>query len=241
MSSKDKCTRFFIYSADWTHAAALQNLISGKKTPDNYISLPQLTISELCEYTGPPPHIIILDVPPGRYVALILALRKSFPQAQMICTQHYFLYSDRMVAEYFGGILLKEYDALISGYPNIGIAEHLTSPIFSAAYPRLRFFCSSVPPQVVLGSLEKWIRRRLSEVIPSSRTRTITLDWLARGISLRETAKQLKRSEKVMYHYRWMMMQALGIRHCSRDFIHSLTVNAGPTNWKKPDKKTAHK
>lgn len=236
MSSKDICTPVFIYSADWTHAAALQNLIRGKNTTDNYILLPKLTISDLCNHTGPPPHIIILDVPPGRYVALILALRKNFPQALMICTQHYFLFSDRMVAEYFGGMLLKEHDALISGYPNIGIAEHLTSSLFSAAYPQLRSFCASVPPQVVLGSLENWIRRRLSGVMPSSRTRAITLDWLAKGISLRETAKQLKRSEKVMYHYRWLMMQALGIRHCSRDFILSLTVKAGPTNWKDQDK-----
>ncbi|WP_213131804.1 hypothetical protein [Citrobacter sp. FP75] len=236
MSSKDKCTPVFIYSADWTHATALQNLIRGKKTTERYILLSQLTISDLCSYVGPPPHVIILDVPPGRYVALILAFRKIFPQALMICTQQYFLYSDRMVAEYFGAMLLKEYDALISGYPNVGIAEHITSSLFSAAHPPIRPFCASVPPQVVLGSLEIWIRRRLSGVIPSSRTRAITLDWLARGISLRETAKQLKRSEKVMYHYRRLMMQALGIRHCSRDFIHSLTVKAGPTSWKDHDR-----
>lgn len=236
MSGTDVCTSVFIYSADWTHTAALQNLIRGKKTTEHYTLLPQLTISELCNYSGLPPHVIILDVPPGRYVALLLALRKNFPQALIICTQQYFLYSDRMVAEYFGGMLLKEYDALISGHPNIGIAEHLTSSLFSAAYPPLRSFCASVPPQVVLGSLEIWIKRRLSGVMPSSRTRAITLDWLARGISLRETAKQLKRSEKVMYHYRRLMMQALGIRHCSKDFIHSFTVKAGPTNWKDQDR-----
>lgn len=232
MSSQDEYTSVFIYSADWTHAAALQNLIWSNKTAGNCVLLQQLGISELRDYTGPPPNIIILDVSPGRYVALILAFRKRFPQALIICTQNYFLYSDRMVAEYFGGMMLKEYNALISGYPNTGITDHITSSLFSAAHSPIRTFCTSVPVQVVLGSLENWIRRRLAEIIPSTRTRVVSLDWLAKGISLRETARQLKRSEKVMYHYRGVMMQTLGIRHCSRDFIPSLTVEAGPASWK---------
>ncbi|MEG2398560.1 MAG: hypothetical protein RSA95_00390 [Citrobacter sp.] len=231
MSEKEKYETVLIYSPDWTHGVALKNLFISGDDGAHYILRTDTSAAGVFGSDGFFPDLIILDMSPRDSVASIIFLRRQYPDVKLIFTRQYFLYSDRMVAEYFGGIWLKEYDALMAGYPDTGVMEHITSPLFSGPQPPVRILSDTVTIQVVLGSLEQWMRRRLAGVISSPRTREVSLDWLIRGVSLRETAQVLRRSEKVMYHYRWRMMQALGICHYSRDFIPSLTVAAGPTGW----------
>ncbi|HII3146303.1 TPA: hypothetical protein ACY3HI_004754 [Citrobacter braakii] len=231
MTEKGKYETVLIYSPDWTHGVALEKLfLSGGQGVD-YIFRINMSVADVFGSDGLFSNLIILDMSPRDSVALIVFLRRQCPDVKLLFTRQYFLYSDRMVAEYFGGIWLKEYDALMAGYPDTGIMEHITSPLFSGPWSPVRILSDTVTIQVVLGSLEQWIRRRLPDVISSPRIREVSLDWLIRGVSLRETARVLRRSEKVMYHYRWQMMRGLGIRHYSRDFIPSLTVAAGPTGW----------
>lgn len=231
MTEKWKCETVLIYSPDWTRGIALRGLFIPDNNGVKFIFRSEMSVVGLCVNNHPPPGVIILDMPPRDSVSLIISLRRKYPDVNLVFTRQFFLYSDRMVAEYFGGIWLKEYDALMAGYPDVGVMEHIASPLFAAAIPPVRELSDTVTIQVVLGSLEQWIRRRLSGVMSSPRIRSVVLDWLVQGVSLRETARVLSRSEKVMYHYRWLTMQALGIRHCNRDFIPSLTVTAGPTGW----------
>lgn len=226
--------QIFIYSKDWIHASALKHLFCGKRTDAEFDIMIMESIATLCMPHFQKPYVIIIDVQPSRYVSLIFTLRKNFPDTFLICTQRFFLYSDRMVSEYFGGIFLKEYEALMSGYPEVGIADHIASQLFSGAYPPLRHFDDD-NAEDIMNSLNKWLRKRLPELIRSSKAREINLDWLARGVSLRDTAKHLRKSDKLVYHYRWLMMKALGINHYSRDYIQSLTVKAWPNGYDNND------
>lgn len=226
--------KIFIYSEDWIHANALQHIICGTHTDDEFDIEIKDSISTLCTSSFHKPYAIIIDARPSQYVSLILTLRKNFPDTFLICTQRFFLYSDRIVSEYFGGIYLKEYEALMSGYPEVGIADHIASQLFSGAYPPLRHFDDD-NAEDIMKSLNKWLRKRLPELIRSSKVREINLDWLARGVSLRDTARRLRKSDKLVYHYRWLMMKALGINHYSRDYIQSLTVKAWPNGYDNND------
>ena len=226
--------KIFIYSEDWIHAIALQHLICGKHTDDEFDIEIKDGISTLCRPSFHKPYAIIIDAKPSQYVSLILTLRKLYPNTFLICTQRFFLYSDRIVSEYFGGIFLKEYDALMSGYPEVSIVDHISSQLFSGAYPPLRHFDEDYV-QDILFSLNKWLRKRLPGLISSSQALEINMKWLIRGISLRDTARHLRKSDKLVYHYRRLMMKALGINHYSRDYIQSLTVKAWPNSHRNND------
>lgn len=217
-----------IYSPDWTHRKALENLFSQESLNRGLVIKTAATVSDLLADSHSPPALIILDIQPRSATGIILMLRKKYPLVSLIFTGDYFLYSDRMVAEYFGGIWLKQYDALMAGYPVTGVAEHITSSLFAGACPQIRLFSEATTINDVLPLLKMWLSQRLIGVVSSYRMREVVLDWFVRGVSLRETACRLRRSEKVLYHYRSLMMQALGIHHYSRDFIPSLTVTAGP-------------
>lgn len=217
-----------IYSPDWTHRTALENLFSQESLRDGLVIKTAETVSDLLANSHSPPALIILDIQPRSAPGIIMTLRRKYPLVSLIFTGDYFLYSDRIVAEYFGGIWLKQYDALMAGYPATGVMEHMTSSLFAGACPSVRIFSDTTTINDVLPLLDLWLSQRLAGVVSSYRMREVALDWFVRGVSLREVACRLRRSEKVLYHYRCLMMQALGIRHYSRDFIPSLTVTAGP-------------
>lgn len=217
-----------IYSPNWTHRKALENLFSQESLSNGLVIKKAATVSDLLVSSHSPPVLIILDIQPRSAPGIILALRRKYHFVSLIFTGDNFLYSDRMVAEYFGGIWLKQYDALMAGYPETGVVEHITSSLFAGACPPVRIFSDAMTVSDVLPLLNSWLSQRLVGVVSSYRMREVVLDWFVRGVSLRETACRLRRGEKVLYHYRSLVMQALGIHHYSRDFIPSLTVTAGP-------------
>lgn len=219
-----------IYSPNWTHRIALEYLVCMKKervkrTVKSCKSLEQV-LDNKDNYA---PEFCVLDMLPRESIATVVSLRKLYSNIKIIFVGNYFLYSDRMVAEYFGGIYLKEYNAVLAGYPDIVIDDHLSSNLFSGAYPPIRTLDKEKSVDGIITSLERWIKDRLTGVMPSPRVREIVLRWLVKGAAPAEVARILGRSDKVMYHYRWLMIRALGIRRGRREFIASLSVAAGPT------------
>ncbi|POT57848.1 hypothetical protein C3432_07855 [Citrobacter amalonaticus] len=230
MQKRRRLTGALIYSPNWTHRVALEYLVYDKREQTTQIIKSSDTLTTILQenesYT---PILCVLDMLPRNSVSAILSLRKMYPEIAIVFVGNYFLYSDRMVAEYFGGIYLKEYDAILAGYPDISMNEHIISTLFSGAYPPIRNINKDISVESVLASLECWIKDRLTGVMPSPRVREIVLKWLVKGASPAEVARILGRSDKVMYHYRWLMIRALGIRKGGREFIASLSVAAGPT------------
>ncbi|MCO5784684.1 hypothetical protein [Citrobacter meridianamericanus] len=90
-------------------------------------------------------------------------------------------------------------------------------------------YCTGKPDmEQMLHLMRRWLAQRLQSKVASQQAVNIILYWLEVGGSVREMGERISRSEKLVYHYRWQIMQALGIRNTALEFIPSVTVNAGP-------------
>ncbi|WP_370619540.1 hypothetical protein [Citrobacter meridianamericanus] len=74
------------------------------------------------------PDVLVLDISLRVNCGLMSTLRQNYPSLPVVIVQRRFLFSDRVAAEYFGHIWLKEYDALLAGYPAVLLQEHLSHP-----------------------------------------------------------------------------------------------------------------
>lgn len=182
-------------------------------------------VDSICK-SGITPEMIIIDLPPRSNFGVIFSLRKSFPETVMMFVQNFFLHSDRMVAEYMGGILLKEYNTLIACYPHFILTEFISSGDLYFPQPPTRVLGKETSIKQVLNELDLWIWQRLPNMISSARGREMVMSWMLNGEPAAKIAIMTGRSRKLIYHYRWMTMHALNIKNYSRDFTSSLTVKA---------------
>ncbi|PLC63462.1 hypothetical protein B9P82_13245 [Citrobacter sp. L55] len=168
-----------VYSHDWTRRIGLESIAGGY---DN-LSLSLSSKTDMCDGTvsfvdsicksGMTPEMVIIDLPARSNVGLIVTLRKNFPETVMMFVQKGFLYSDRMVAEYMGGILLKEYDVIFACYPHFSITEFISSGDLNFPQPPVRVLGKEITIKQVLNALDCWIGQRLPNMISSARGREI--------------------------------------------------------------------
>ncbi|MHA7848022.1 hypothetical protein [Serratia sp. D1N4] len=170
--------------------------------------------------------LIIIDGAPRCHFSLILQLRAKWPVLPLMVTQHYFLFSDRMMQEYFGHLILKEYNALLAGFPNISAAEHAGGAFAGSEWAGCqRTSLVEISPEVVLIELNQWLRQRLAAVVTSPKARAVAIDLLSRGYTPAEAGKLIGRSHKVIYHHRQVIKKVLGLDNLAMELIPSLTFS----------------
>lgn len=216
----------YIYSTNYFMGVALGHICAPeKKKSINYLTdfdefIPEGN-GELTDY-------IILDMPPRSAVLWLYNIRCRHPALPVIFTQRAFLFSDRIVAEYFGNLWLLEYDAALSAYPADTPLALINDNAFSGPYcaglMRNQEVFSEVSERRLREFLNALLRSRLTGIIASSRIREVVMDWLVQGVSPLETSRQIQISDKVVYLYRRIAMDAVGIAHVGRDFISSLKI-----------------
>ncbi|HCR3450451.1 TPA: hypothetical protein ON570_004088 [Citrobacter werkmanii] len=211
-----------IYSEIWARQTALEHIYHHNNCLFRYYSFHEKAF--FCESTNCKPDIVILDIPPRNNVNLILRIRQKTPSTYIFFTQHRFLFSDRVVAEFFGGIWLLEYDSIMTGKTGFLLSRPQTSPVFSGVYTSIRVTDGCRDDEYILDELNIFLRRRFSSVV-SPRVADIVLRWLVIGLPVVEVCRLTGLKAKTIYHYREMTMKRLRIRHYSRDFIASLIIS----------------
>lgn len=221
----DVFSTVLIYSQLWPVAEALTGLCSNEDVRDRNVVAVMFQEDILMEIMRVQPELVILDISPRVSCALLNKLRHYHPSLSVIITQPRFLFSDRVVAEYFGNIWLKEYDSLLAGYPAVLLPEHLIyDALAGIECGGTSFYRGYTELPVLQESLTDRIRCRLFDISGSSRLCEVVMEWLVKGVTPLETGLSLARSSKVVYHYRWQAMRLLNIHNPAKDFIPSLTV-----------------
>lgn len=219
-----------VYSSCWPVNEAIAGLCQPEKRgkPGQIMQVFSLNdlLRELMTYQ---PDILVLDISPHQHGGLLNTVRVLFPALPVMIVQSRFLFSDRVVAEYFGHVWLKEYDALLAAWPSLLLQEHLTDQQFSGTQSSGYFHSRSrsagkMPPAELREQFGTLVRKRLYDLTNSPRLCEVVMDWLIQGESVAETGRYLSRSHKVIYHYRCRVMKLLNIRNASKDFVSSLTV-----------------
>ncbi|MBB1199197.1 hypothetical protein EGM70_02610 [Enterobacteriaceae bacterium 89] len=169
------------------------------------------------------PDYLVMDTPARECAYLIYDIREKYPTLPIVLVQKEFLFSDRVVAEYFGSVILKEYNALLSTWPST-----LPSGLFrdeSFCGPKFYFRASfKNNGKNISAEINRWMRTRLEGIVQSRRAREVSLNWLAKGIPPLRVSKKIDRSDKVVYFYRSIVMRDLNIEK-TRDFVASLNVS----------------
>lgn len=221
-----------IYSAEWAKATALKYLCSQKAGVYSGIlgNISGLT-DYLDEKKKTPPDVLVLDIPARNYVSLLCYIRRQYPVLPIIITQPKVLFSDRVVAGWFGNIWLREYDSLMAGYPETLLESCVTDSRFSGINAAAA--CSAgcggeARDGQMLSYMERWLSGRLAGCTGSERCAWVVTEWLSRGVSPREVGARLQCSDKLVYHYRWRVIRVLGISGHPGDFIPSLSLKLGP-------------
>ena len=225
--------KILIYSLSWPIIHALSELCNNGKSEHQTVHISCHLSDVMPDIIRYAPDIVVLDISLHDNCGVVNAIRLYHPYLPVIVTGNYFLFSDRVVAEYYGYIWLKLYDALLSGYPEFTLTDHLQAVCFAGTE-------SGGSPQI--GVIDRWeenaslliidlsaqLRRRFYHLAGSPRLCEVVFDWLIKGISSVQTGQCLERSSKVIYHYRRQAMRSLQIKYFNRDFIPSLTVGFKP-------------
>lgn len=224
-----------VYSSEWAKLAALKSLCGYSGVMDNIyvetVSDVWVLFSRLNETHSDAPDVIVLDIPARDYIGLLCYIRRLYPTLAVIVIQSRILFSDRVVATWFGNIWLREYESLMAGYPDLLINACVTDSRFADA--NCSAACASECPRgasdaQVLGGVERWLCGRLTEKTGSARCAHVVTEWLSRGVSPQEAGERLQRSDKLVYNYRWQVIRALNITGHPRDFFPSLSLKVGP-------------
>lgn len=216
-----------IYSPLWPVATALIGLCHNSKGHKCHVVMGEADI--LPEAIRIKPDILVVDISPRIICGMLNVFRHYFPTVPVIITQSRFLFSDRVVAEYFGHIWLKEYDALLAGYPETDLPEHILSDALAGVEcGRLHCLGEYLRLSQLRDALTCQIRRRLFAVTRSQRLCEVVMDWLVKGNSPAEVSRSIARSTKLVYYYRSCVIRELNIRNQAMDFIPSLTMEITP-------------
>lgn len=228
-----KMKHIILYSAEWAKLAALK-FLCGYSEYDSKVCIKNTqSVGELVFLLNKKaPDMILLDIPARDYISLLCHIRQRYPDLPVIITQSTVLFSDRTVASWFGNIWLRDYDSLTAVYPDIPVHSVITDNQFAgtdsaAACPA---GCpGSVDDMQLLGCMEHWLCQRLSQRVGGERCAQVVTQFLSQGVSPQETGKCLRRSDKLIYHYREKVIRSLGISRHPGDFIPSLTLKNGPS------------
>ncbi|HCR3451182.1 TPA: hypothetical protein ON570_004866 [Citrobacter werkmanii] len=237
-NKKDVQHNGIVYSTEWVKAIALKYLCGHAGNNKNSgINIARDIQEVLFLLNEKSPDWIVLDIPARDYVSLLCHIRRQYPALPVIITQSRILFSDRAVASWFGNIWLREYNCLMAGYPGTPVSACVTDPRFAGTSSAAACVteCQGNPCDgQVLNRMERWLCGRLSERMTSGRCARVVTGWLSHGISPRDAGSQLRRSEKLMYYYRWRVMQELGISGHPANFIPSLSLKEGPVSADRP-------
>ncbi|VXC55076.1 conserved hypothetical protein [Enterobacterales bacterium 8AC] len=226
MDREDKFKNIIIYSKNTVIGTALEYLCQPQSGCDVYVTriCDIATLFETLSVKSV--DLIIIDGAPRCHFSLVFNLRAKWPTLPLMATQSYFLFSDRMMQEYFGHLILKEYDALLAGFPNISAAEHVGIAFAGSEWAGCqRASLAEISPEVVLIELNQWLRQRLAGVITSSKARAVAIDLLAQGYTPTEAGRLIGRSHKVIYYHRQAIKKCLGLNNFAMELIHSLTFS----------------
>lgn len=232
--AEKKLSSVLVYSPHWPVGQALCHLcVPAKKNqadPENVGAEIIYRQGEvLAKINEVNPDILVMDIPLRMNCGLMSLIRHYYPSLPVMIVQSRFLFSDRVVAEYFSHVWLKEYDVLLAGYPALPLQAHLSHPAFAGAEcggsSDYRLVSQCVEnTENIRREMDARLRLRLYDLLKSPRLCEVVMDWLAAGATPMEVGASLSRSAKVVYHYRGQVMRALNITRCARDFIPSVTV-----------------
>ncbi|EGB2808519.1 hypothetical protein H7D82_000764 [Salmonella enterica] len=171
---------------------------------------------------------VVLDVNPARFLYDLYCLRITFPNLPVIFTQERFHFVDSIISRFFGGVWLKEYDAILAGWPRINLMEHVSNEIFSGADMNCCFYTfmgkEIVSKQVFFECLREWIDSRLAGVILSKREREVYFDIAISGLEVRGIALKLKVSNQVVYSCRRSIINVIGADSCRKKKLNFMSV-----------------
>ncbi|MBC3377820.1 hypothetical protein H8I69_01640 [Serratia fonticola] len=215
-----------MHSINTVTGVALEYLCQSKSGCDVYVERTCNTEILFETLSATRPDLLIIDGAPRCHFNLIRQLRANWPVLLLMATQHYFLFSDRIMQEYFGRLLLKEYDALLAGFPNISAIEHVGIEFAGPEWAGCqRSSLAEIPPEEVLIEINQWLRRRLAGVVTSAKARAVAIDLLSQGYTPAEAGKLLGRSHQVIYHHRQVIEKALRLKNPAMELIPSLTFS----------------
>lgn len=217
-----------ILSPDFIISAALAGLQSIKKECTVYAVSEKNELLSVINRLNP--DYIVLDLPARDCVFLLCTIRRQFPALPVIIIRARHFFSDAIVASWFGNIWLKEYRTLMAGYPSVAPTDYVDSHNFQGTecVGACSLYCRGKADSTqILSSLQKWLEQRLSYRFPSRQGMRVIMNWLESGGTARDVGQRIGRSEKLVYHYRWRIMQELGLSNTALEFIPSVTVSAG--------------
>ncbi len=179
------------------------------------------------------PDCIIIDAAPGQCLSLLYTLRFRFGCLPVIFTRKKFLFSDRIAAEFFSGVLLRDYDALMNAFPqstpvDLPHDEAFAGPEYSGSAPVYKVTArTGMSEDTLVRVLNIWLLSRLSGIIPSVTGRAIIMFCLIDDMSVEKMANRMQISDKSIYYHRSKIMKMLEIRRTSHDFIKSFRFFKG--------------
>lgn len=220
-------TTVIICAVNHVMRTALKHIsTSGRKQKVRVISLYHLgdIIQATEQYS---PDCIIIDSTPRQCVFLLYTLRFRFGCLPVIFTCKDFLFSDRIASEFFGSVLLRDYDVLMNSFPNIPPVDlshndMFSGPEYSGSAPVYKVTPSiGISEDTLIRILNIWLLYRLPGIVPSATGRNVIMSCLIDNMSIEKIANRMKISDKSIYYHRSKIMKMLGIRRTSHDFIKS--------------------
>lgn len=148
---------------------------------------------------------IVLDINPVEYSYELYCIRSTFPEMLVIIMQRDFYLLDKIIAQFFGGMWLIEYDAALAVLPSKNLIDFVSDDFFAYANMTLPLYKESFT-----DSLKKWIDIRLAEFISSARDREVLYCMVFNGLSVKEIAEKLKVSNQVIYLCRKRVLNSMG-------------------------------
>ncbi|ECY4325439.1 hypothetical protein AU954_07770 [Salmonella enterica subsp. enterica serovar Enteritidis] len=173
------------------------------------------------------PDCIIIDAAPRQCLFLLFTLRCRFGCLPVIFTRKTFLFSDRIATEFFGSVLLRDYDALMNAFPqsrlsNLPSNQAFAGPEYSGSAPVYKLTPGiNISEDTLVLILNIWLQFRLLGIISSVTGRKIIMSCLIDGMSVEKMAERMQVSDKSIYYHRSKIMKKFGIRRSSDEFIMS--------------------
>lgn len=216
------------YSANHITGAAIKH-ICGTETKDNVNVFFVSDAREIPFYIkDKDPDYIIMDAAPRQFFYLIYTVRRHFQSIPFVCVQERFLFSDYICAEFFGRMVLSDYNSLLSIQPELTPYDFIADDIFAGPFfsggviqQLFHFPESCLSHDQLRNEMNAWLRERIKWIIPSDKCMTF-LDSLLNEEPLCTLKARKNISIRQQYYYRTMVMKCINIRSFTRDFIASL-------------------
>lgn len=230
MSKMGANQSILIYSTNWTYRKGLTSIIAKQR---KYNVFECSTMREVIDVLATKQiNKLVLDMSIRKSLLFMDVIRCRYPLLPIVVTQRFFYFSDRMVADFFGGISLYNYDSLSIGSVNnilfkdqgATTSKHI---VINGRYNPLNMERMDMSSPSIIDMLYNYLRYRLSTEYLTPRTTSIIMDGVAKGMSAKMLGRIFHRSSKVIYHYKYQAMQVLDISHCARDLVPSLSFELG--------------